>query len=88
MAVHDDGPYHHRPLAPGTVFAVDPQMWIPEEQLYIRVEDTVVITEDGYENLTVEAPLALDDVEAHMAGAAQELPYLGLLDSFDTGAGG
>lgn len=76
MAVHDDGPYHHRPLVLGTVFTVDPQMWIPEEQLYIRVEDTVVVTEDGIESLTKEAPLELDDVETLMRDHATQLPYL------------
>jgi len=48
------------------VFALDPQMWIPEERLYIRVEDTVAVTEDGVENLTADAPLDLSDVEALM----------------------
>ncbi|MBN1316220.1 MAG: aminopeptidase P family protein [Anaerolineales bacterium] len=66
MAVHDDGGYHHRPLAPGTVFAVDPQMWIPEEKLYIRVEDTGAVTEDGFEVLTGDAPIDLDEVETLM----------------------
>jgi Xaa-Pro aminopeptidase len=75
MVVHDDGEYDGRPLVPGTVFAVDPQMWIPEEKLYIRVEDTVVVTEDGIEVLTEGAPLALDDVEALMAGEPEPLPY-------------
>jgi len=76
MAVHDDGGYHHRPLVPGTVFSVDPQMWIPEEELYIRVEDTVVVIEDGIENLTSHAPLDLDDVEALMHNERTRLPYL------------
>jgi Xaa-Pro aminopeptidase len=76
MAVHDDGGYHHRPLVPGTVFAVDPQMWIPEEKLYIRVEDTVVVTDGGIENLTSGAPLELDEVEALMRDEGTQLPYL------------
>lgn len=78
MAVHDGGNYHLKPLAPGTVFAVDPQMWIPEEQLYIRVEDTVVVTQDGIENLTELAPLELNDVEKLMEeeGILQKLPPL------------
>ncbi|MCX7683359.1 MAG: aminopeptidase P N-terminal domain-containing protein [Anaerolineae bacterium] len=76
MAVHDDGDYHHRPLRPGTVFSVDPQMWIPEERLYIRVEDTVAVTEDGIENLTAAAPLELDDVEALMRTERTALPYV------------
>lgn len=76
MAVHDVGEYHHRPLQPGTVFSVDPQMWIPEERLYIRVEDTVVVTEDGIKNLTAAAPLELDDVEALIRTGRTALPYL------------
>lgn len=69
MAVHDVGSYYGRPLEVGTVFALDPQMWIPEEKLYIRVEDTVVITESGLLNLTSAAPLELDNVERVMTGA-------------------
>jgi Xaa-Pro aminopeptidase len=51
------------------VLALDPQMWIPEERRYIRVEDTVAVTEDGIENLTSAAPLELDEVEALMQEA-------------------
>ncbi|MFN2270868.1 MAG: aminopeptidase P N-terminal domain-containing protein [Anaerolineae bacterium] len=76
MAVHDDGGYYHRPLVPGTVFSIDPQMWIPEEKLYIRVEDTVVVTDDGIENLTNGAPLELNDVEALMRDEGTQLPYV------------
>ena len=50
----------------GQVFSVDPQMRIPEEKLYIRAEDTIVVTEDGIENFTAAAPLELDEVEAMM----------------------
>jgi len=58
------------------VFALDPQMWVPEEQLYIRVEDTVAVTEDGVENFTELAPLELDDVERVMTeeGMLQSFP--------------
>jgi len=78
MAVHDVGDYRGAPLVPGTVFALDPQLWIPEEQLYFRVEDTVVVTEDGVENLTVAAPLELDDVERTMRepGVMELVPRL------------
>jgi len=64
MAVHDAGDYHAAPLRPGVVFALDPQMWVPAERLYIRVEDTVAVTPGGVETLTAAAPLELDDVEA------------------------
>ena len=78
MAVHDVGPYRDRPLEPGVVLTVDPQFWAPEEKIYVRVEDTVVITEDGMENLTGEAPLDLDDVEALMRQASS---FDGVFDS-------
>jgi Xaa-Pro aminopeptidase len=66
LTVHDVGNYYPEPLFSGTVFAIDPQMWIPEELLYIRSEDTVVVTQDGIENLTKLAPLELEDVEKVM----------------------
>ena len=75
MAVHDGSSYIDRtaPLAPGLVFALDPQMWVPEEELYIRVEDTVVITADGVENLTALAPHELDAIET-LVGRPGRMP--------------
>jgi len=63
LAVHDDGPYRKGPLQVGHVFSVDPQMWVPEENLYLRYEDTVVVTESGNENFTDFLPSELDDLE-------------------------
>jgi len=76
LTVHDGGLHYSRPLDPGMVFSVDPQFRLPEEKLYYRVEDTIVVTEDGIDNLTVEAPLELDDVEALMQedGLLQAFP--------------
>ena len=56
-------------MQPGLVFALDPQMWVPEENLYIRVEDTIVITEEGFINMTSDAVFELDDVESLMKTA-------------------
>jgi Xaa-Pro aminopeptidase len=66
MSVHDIGDYRNRPLVEGTVFSVDPMMWIEDEKTYIRCEDTVVVTKDGYENLTSSAPLDCDEIEKVM----------------------
>jgi Xaa-Pro aminopeptidase len=66
MAVHDVGRYFERPMPVGLVITIDPQMWVPEERLYIRVEDTITVTEGGIEVFTKRAPLELDDVEAAM----------------------
>ena len=66
MAVHDVGHYRGTELRPGVVLTVDPQLIIPEERLYVRVEDTVAITADGIDNFTQDAPYDLDEVERLM----------------------
>ncbi len=76
LAVHDDGDYSRAPLQPGQVFAVDPQLRVPEEQLYIRYEDTVVVTKNGYENFMDFLPAKLEDIEKLMRepGVVQKVP--------------
>jgi Xaa-Pro aminopeptidase len=76
MSVHDVGDYFNEPLEEGMVFAVDPMMWVPEHQVYIRCEDTVVITRDGFENLTSAAPLTADEIEDAMGEPSPLLPIL------------
>jgi Xaa-Pro aminopeptidase len=78
MAVHEGPRYQEEVLRPGIVFALDPQLWVPSERLYIRVEDTVVVTESGAENLTPNCPHHLDDVERLMSqpGLIQSRPDL------------
>ncbi len=68
MAVHDDGGYADRPLSPGRVFSVDPQLRVPEENLYIRYEDVVVVTENAVENFTDFLPSELGDIEKAVKG--------------------
>jgi len=63
LAVHDDGEYIRKPLQPGHVFSIDPQLRVPEENLYIRYEDVVVVTENGVENFTDFLPSELDAIE-------------------------
>ena len=76
MAVHDVGGYRNGPLEPGQVFSVDPQMWVREENLYLRFEDTVVVTETGVENFTHFLPMELDDIErlVREKGVVQKVP--------------
>lgn len=64
MAVHDVGRVHGIALQPGMVFTIDPMIWIHEEQLYIRIEDIALVTEDGVENLSAFVPSKPEDVEA------------------------
>jgi Xaa-Pro aminopeptidase len=68
MAVHDDGGYIDRLLEPGVVFSIDPQLRVPEEGLYIRYEDVVVVTATGVENFTEFLPSALDEIEKAVEG--------------------
>jgi Xaa-Pro aminopeptidase len=63
MSVHDVGRLWGKPLEPGMVFAVDPMIWVRPEELYIRMEDIVVVTEDGVENLSANLPIEMDEIE-------------------------
>jgi Xaa-Pro aminopeptidase len=73
MSVHDNvKAWHDDPLKPGMVIVVDPMIWLENvPHTYVRVEDTVVITENGCERLTADTPLELDDVEKLMAQPSQ-----------------
>lgn len=63
MAVHDVGQLRNIPLKPGMVFTIDPMIWIPEESLYIRIEDIVVITETAARNLSAFVPSSISEIE-------------------------
>lgn len=63
LSVHDGLSHKQVPLKSGMVFAVDPQLYVREEGLYIRVEDTGVVTQDGFEVFTSDVTLELDALE-------------------------
>ena len=56
LDVHDPGD-RERPLEPGMVITVEPGIYIPEENLGVRIEDDVLVTKDGYQ-LAYRAPAA------------------------------
>ncbi len=66
MAVHDVGDADGT-LTPGMVFTIEPQFRVPEERIYLRLEDVILITEGGAENLSEFVPMDLDAIEALMA---------------------
>ena len=77
LAVHDDGRYNPGPLQPGQVFSIDPAIRVPSENLYLRYEDVIVITETGYENFTDFLPTELNDLEKVVKqgkGMVQQFP--------------
>jgi len=63
MSVHDVGEHRGKPLEVGMVFSIDPMIWVHEEKQYVRMEDVVVVTEDGVENLSANLPIEMDDLE-------------------------
>jgi Xaa-Pro aminopeptidase len=65
MDVHDVGPYA-QPLAPGMVFTIEPGIYIPAEALGVRIEDDILVTPAGYENLSAAAPRTIADIERLM----------------------
>lgn len=79
MAVHDVGRVRGVPLQPGMVFTIDPMIWIPEERLYIRIEDVALVTADGVENLSAFVPTSIAEVERTVAepGVVQWRPPVG-----------
>lgn len=58
LDTHDSGDYDH-PLEPGVVLTVEPGIYVPEEGIGVRIEDDVLITEDGMKNLSARLPREL-----------------------------
>jgi Xaa-Pro aminopeptidase len=54
-------------LEPGYVFTIEPQMTMPDGELSVRLEDMILITESGYENLSAFVPIEIADIERLMA---------------------
>jgi Xaa-Pro aminopeptidase len=63
-----DGRDYSTPLQPGMVFTVEPKLYVPELDLAIMIEDMILVTEDGHEILSADAPKSVADIERIMAG--------------------
>jgi Xaa-Pro aminopeptidase len=70
LNVHDSGDLC-KSFAPGTVLTVEPGIYIPEENLGVRIEDDVLITDTGYEVLSRRLPRSPDEIEKIMADAVK-----------------
>lgn len=68
LQVHDAGD-PNRPLEPGMIVTIEPGIYIPEENLGVRIEDMVLVTADGYKLLTARLARTIADVEKVMADA-------------------
>jgi Xaa-Pro aminopeptidase len=71
LQVHDAGD-PVRPLEPGMIVTIEPGIYIPEENLGVRIEDIVLVTETGYKLLTARLPRTLEEVEKFMADARKQ----------------
>jgi Xaa-Pro aminopeptidase len=76
MATHDVGGQDGSPLRPGMVFTIEPALRVPEEKIYIRLEDVIVITEKGADILTDFVPMDIPAIEQLMReeGVLQRYP--------------
>jgi len=54
-------------LEPGYVFTIEPQMTTPDGELSVRLEDMILMTENGYENMSAFVPVEIADIERLMA---------------------
>lgn len=75
MSTHDVG-FDAGPLRPGMVFTIEPALRIPEERIYIRLEDLIVITETGKDVPSLFVPMDVPGIEAVMKepGMLQRYP--------------
>lgn len=80
LDVHDVGRYKNghewKKLEPNMVFTIEPGLYFeandesvaPEFRgMGIRIEDDILVTQDGHENLSAGAPRTIEDIEAWMA---------------------
>ena len=65
LDVHDVGDMNV-PFAPGTVLTVEPGIYIPDEGFGVRLEDDIVVTENGPVNLMKKIPFEADEIESIM----------------------
>ncbi len=65
LDVHDVGDMSV-PFAAGTVLTVEPGIYIPDEGFGVRLEDNIVVTEDGPVNLMEKIPIEADEIESIM----------------------
>lgn len=57
----------YTPLVPNTIISCEPGLYILEEGIGIRIEDDILVTEDGCVNLSKDILKTVEEIEAYMA---------------------
>ena len=68
LDVHDVGLVVN-PIEPGWVITVEPGIYIPKENLAVRLENTVLVTKTGAVDLMPQIPIEPEEIEALMQKA-------------------
>ena len=66
LEVQDSRDYS-KPLAPGMVITVEPKIYIPDRNIAMMIEDMILVTPEGHENLSASVPKKADEIERMMA---------------------
>jgi Xaa-Pro aminopeptidase len=66
LDTHDVGIYD-QPMAENMVFTVDAGLYVREWGIGLRIEDNVLVTADGCENLSAAIPATIEEIESLMA---------------------
>jgi Xaa-Pro aminopeptidase len=66
MAVHDPGSLG-KTLKAGMVFTIEPGVYDSDTGIGVRIEDVILVTEDGCEVLSADCPKSREDIESLMA---------------------
>lgn len=69
LGVHDLAPFDAT-FEPGWVVTVEPGIYIPEESLAVRLENDILVTQDGPVDLAARVPLEPEEIEKLMQGGA------------------
>lgn len=69
LEVHDPVSDRARPLEPGMVITIEPGIYIPEENIGVRIEDDILVTRDGYRILSRGLPREAEEIERMMRGS-------------------
>jgi Xaa-Pro aminopeptidase len=65
LEVQDSRDYS-KPLAPGMVVTIEPKIYIPDKNIAIMIEDMILVTPTGHENLSASLPKKAADMERLM----------------------